>query len=189
MPRLAIVAIVIAGFFLTGDIPAVMEGGRRLATAAVNLKGRLVDGWQTPAQTTDRPLPGPGKPSQPPRPLIPPAAVSRVQIDQLQPGDRLLLWCGHPGGIELLAIDVIDPGSGEGLLFRHLDATADLSQSATATPGTPRRIVVDPLVVQRSVAIRIKPVGSELAVRLASRRSGPPLSRIGPVVAVLAVHR
>lgn len=197
MARIAIVAIVIAGFFLTGDIAAVLRGGHR-AVAAVASWPQQISGWRSSANGAEKgsaASPKPTPPSVAPQrspPRIPAAATASARLSEMSPGDRLLVWCGGDGRsptIELVAIDLIDPARGEALLSRHLDPAADLTQLPLVAGERPVRVLLEATVIERagSVAYQVVP---GLAVRPVGAGQGT-LRRpsTGPVLAVMAVTR
>lgn len=215
MARLAIIAIVIAGFFLTGDVSSLVQGGRRLV--------RGIAGWLTSCQSltfihadSHEPLSageawsgetvaaapaavqaGAAQPAARIDPSarpqstdlrIPGTATNRVRVSDLRTGDRLVLWCGNrgaAGGLETLAIDLINPARGEALLTRQLVAAANLNELATAGGQTPQRVVLETPAIESGTAVSLRRVPPEFAVR-PTGYSGPTVQpvNLGPVVAV-----
>ena len=203
MARIAIVAIVIAGFFLTGDISSGIQGGR-WAVNAVAAWPRQITGWLASEREGVEPPVGPPQPAPPPAttqrqtprrqaPTIPAAATASARLSALNPGDRLLVWCrdAGPGStLELMAVDLIDPVRGEALLSRHLDAAAELSQLATATGQTPVRVMLETGFIERAATVSFQPVTTGLGVRpVGVRQAAMQPHHTGPVLAVLTVSR
>ena len=202
MARIFAVSIVLAGFFVTGDIPTIIRGG----TAAVTETTGLVTsfgGWcgqfatvrwdasDLPSKNeTGRSSASPEAPRMN-QAEIPADAVRSITLNQLTAGDRLLVWCGNQGGqcrYELLAIDIIDQTSGEVLLSRHLAANTDSTQ--------PQRVQLQNHTVQGGQMVSIQPVQSSPAFRrgqeLSSELSSGRPSRgqqIGPVIAIKVMQR
>lgn len=198
MARIAIVALVIAGFFITGDIPAVLQGGQRAVIAIAEVPRHLVGLFSAPdeGETATAPSGAPPAPLPARNPhhlMIPPAATTYAQLGDLRPGDRVLLWCrseGSANGVELLAIDLIDPRRGEALLSRHLDATVALPDLATAAGQPPRRVVLEAAGIERAAKISFRPVLAGPAVQpVKIGQPSKPLLQTGPVIAVLTVSR
>ena len=73
--------------------------------------------------------------------------LRHVDLGQLQPGDRLLVWIGpeapashHPVPMQrVVAFDVIDPATGACLEQQHLPA---MDQTRTENYAAPRRVVI-----------------------------------------------
>lgn len=202
MARVAIVAIVIAGFFVTGDISFVLMGGRRAVRTVAGwphqITGWFAPGNEAPAAPAASPAPvappaSPPATQRPAAPSIPAAATRSARISELSPGDRLLVWCGGDGPTsmpELVAIDLIDPAKGEALLSRQLDPRTKLPELETAAGQTPTRVVLEAAVIEQAETVSFRLVAAGPAVRPAG--FGQPLferPHIGPVRAVLAVRR
>ncbi len=198
MARIAIVALVITGFFVTGDIPAVLQGGQRAVTAIAEVPYHLGGLLLAPDQGGEAAVPGGDAPASSPARApdvlaIPPAATTFARLSDLRPGDRVLLWCGgdgSAGGVELLAIDLIDPGRGEALLSRYLDTAIDLPELTTGAGQPPRRVVLEADLIERAKKISFRPVMPGPAVRLVGiDHPSKPSIQTGPVIAVLKASR
>lgn len=200
MARIAVVAIVLTGFFVTGDIPSVIQGGRQAMTAVAAWPDN-VNSWLRAAKSpepetilaTSRASTPPAAELQRQPPSIPAAATSFARISDLSPGDRLLIWCGGDGPnstIELLAVDLIDPAQGEALISRQLDSKAASTGLCKATGQPPLRVTVETLVVKRSEHVFYRPLHTGPAVRQITAIYPPQAnSQVGPVLAVLAITR
>lgn len=203
MARIVIVAIVIAGFFVTGDIASVLQGGRQAVNTVAGWPQQITN-WLLSGNEVAEPAPAarpvptappvavPATP-RPQPPSIPAAATTSARLSELSPGDRLLVWCcdAGPGStLELLAVDLIDPVRGEALLSRHLDSAAELSQLATATGQTPVRVVLETGVIERAATVSFQPVATGLGVRpVGLRQAAMQPLHTGPVLAVWTVSR
>lgn len=92
-------------------------------------------------------------------PAPPVAGPDSIDLRQVAAGSRLLIWIRRPGAsarsVDLVALDIIDPISGEALEHRHAALTVGPlgnagAHGAVATHGTdvttvhaaPRRIVI-----------------------------------------------
>jgi hypothetical protein len=206
MARMCVVLIVLAGFFATGDISAVIRGGTAAVTDATKLAATL-SGWcgqftgspsiaadrswdgqtgqQAGQQAGDRlALPEPPRMNQRMNQVaIPADAVRSVTLDDLLAGDRLLVWCRiQPGQAsnELLAIDIIDQARGEVLLSRHLRSTGHAAQ--------PQRVQLQARTVQSGQMLTIRPVHGSPLFRQGQE---PPAGNdvVGPVIAIKTIHR
>jgi len=202
MARMCVVLIVLAGFFATGDISAVIRGGTAAVTDATELTATL-SGWcgqftglpsiaadrswdgQTGEQAGDRSaLPEPPRMNQRMNQVeIPADAVRSVTLDDLLTGDRLLVWCRIQTGQyrnELLAIDIIDQARGEVLLSRHLRSTGHAAQ--------PQRVQLQARTVQSGQMLTIRPVhGSPIFRQGQEPSSGSDV--VGPVIAIKTIRR
>jgi len=195
MARIAIVTVVFAGFFVTGDISSVIRGGRQAVSVAaawpenINRWLSATKPQKTTSAASHESAPTPAEPKRQP-PNIPVAAASSVQISDLAPGDRLLVWCGgdRPNAtIELLAVDLIDPARGEALLSRRLDLQATSAEPFRAAGQPPLRVTLETAVIKRSENVVYQPLNTGPAVRqTAASYPFQANGRIGPVIAVLA---
>lgn len=150
LSRCAALGLIAGGFALTGDLGWVTARGLKV------INSRTIPVAETPAETVTAGATAPVTPGQaaiPPRhPLVaagfsqapaPPRSGSdEVRIAALRAGDRILVWlqaarADLPG--MCLALDVIDPGSGEVLLAEVASLSPDGSLLAA---GPPRRVVV-----------------------------------------------
>jgi len=197
MARIAVVAIVLSGFFVTGDIPSAIQGGRQ-AMNAVSGWPDQINSWLRAAKSpetisvTSRASTPPATERQRQPPSIPAAATSFARISDLSPGDRLLIWCGGNGSnstIELLAIDLIEPTQGEALISRQLDPEAAFTELPRATRQPPLRVTLETLVIKRSERIFYRPLNTGPTMRqIAASHALQANSSIGPVRAVLAIN-
>jgi hypothetical protein len=120
-----------------------------------------------PVKAQARPLPGDVPPDAPVGRPVPPlpssGGVAAVDLRQIAPGSRVLVWVRRPGAAalghgdrELIALDVIDPSTGEALEHRPA-AVGDRSPSH----AVPRRVAVaadQPGRIARGDALRLAPV-------------------------------
>ena len=198
MARIAVVAIVLTGFFMTGDISSVVQGGRK-ATTAITFWPNRINCWLW-ATKSPEPISADSQAVTPPAaepwrqpPSIPAAAVSFARISDLSPGDRLLIWCGDNGAtstIELLAVDLIDPARGEALISRQLDPETASPELPRATGQPPIRVSVETLIVKRSEHVFFRPLKTGPTVRqITASYQLQTSSHIGPVLAVLTLSR
>jgi hypothetical protein len=192
LAKCAVLGIVAGGFTLTGDLGRLADRGRRLvdatgvptdgspghaepAAAAVTPAGAAPSAAApTPApvpavraQPQARPLPGDAPADAPIGRPVPPlpssGGVAAVDLRQIAPGSRVLVWVRRPGAAalghgdrELIALDVIDPSTGEALEHRPA-AVGDRSPSH----AVPRRVAVaadQPGRIARGDTLRLAPV-------------------------------
>lgn len=198
MARIAVVAIVLTGFFVTGDISSVVQGGRE-AISAIAVWPNRISSWLW-ATKSPEPISADSQTLTPPAaepwrqpPSIPAAATSFARISDLSPGDRLLIWCGDNGAnstIELLAVDLIDPARGEALISRQLDPETASPELPRATGQPPIRVSVETLIVKRSEHVFFRPLKTGPTVRqITASYQLQTSSHIGPVLAVLTLSR
>lgn len=195
MARVCAAAIIIAGFFVTGDVAAVIQGGRTAATAVAGLKGQVAT-WLTDLRSG-----GPALAKAPPKPpeesspavtlpaaeqhggaAIPAGTVGSIQLTALKPGDRLQLWCKGEGTerLEQVTIDWIDPAAGEALLTRQVHSPASGWQ--------PRRVRINIAVVQNGQLLPVTPVAGS-PVMVGQQPTASATDHLGPVVAIRLVSR
>lgn len=162
LPKLAVLGVVAGGFYATGDLPRLIDRGRRIAErSSVPLPA-----GESPATVAAAPAPvfeppppavAHTPPAQPapqipakPEPVAPPAApasdeptripmprlaLDTIDLASLQPGQRVLLLCGR----HVIALDVVDGPAGEVLEHAHA-CHADRTVTIAAT-AAPRRLV------------------------------------------------
>jgi len=120
-----------------------------------------------PAKPQVRPLSGDAPADAPIGRPVPPlpssGGVAAVDLRQIAPGSRVLVWVRRPGAAvlghgdrELIALDVIDPATGEALEHRPA-AVGDRSPSH----AVPRRVAVaadQPGRIARGDTLRLAPV-------------------------------
>ena len=151
LSRCAALGLIAGGFALTGDLGWVTARGMRV------INSRTIPVAETPAETVTAAATAPVTPGPaliPPRhpgvaaelssqaPPPPRSGSDEVRIAALRAGDRILVWLqaarGDLPGM-CLALDVIDPASGEALLAEVASLSPDGSLRAA---GPPRRVVV-----------------------------------------------
>jgi hypothetical protein len=102
-------------------------------------------------------------------PAPPPASPDAIDVRHLVAGQRVLVWLRKPGvaatgrAIDLLALDIIDPGTAAALEYRHLEAhhAAGSATAQAAVHASPRRIVIGPADagrITKGTALRVAPV-------------------------------
>lgn len=165
MARICVAAIIIAGFFVTGDVAAIIQGGGSAATAAAGLTSQLTT-WLTDIHSGG-PTPAKASPASPESsftaarlsdaeqhglPAVPASTLGSIRIASLKPGDRFQLWCSGQGTqlLEQVTIDCIDPTTGEALLTRRIHAMAKGWQS--------RRVRINSSVIQNGQRIAVTPI-------------------------------
>jgi hypothetical protein len=163
--RLAAVGIIAGGFALTGDLGRLAKRGFEIVHAddvPTPDDGPAADppAAERPPETGERPAAGektngPGQnaaATASPRPggvvghaefRPPDDGIEQVSLASLTAGDRVVAWLALPrrsGGraYRCLVFDVIDPATGEALVYEAVSFTADASPKATAVP--PRRV-------------------------------------------------
>ncbi|NBV46544.1 MAG: hypothetical protein EBR86_13130 [Planctomycetia bacterium] len=152
--------------------PVTSAAASRLPAAGVALPLPLDP--STPATT------GPDAPVS--RPIGPPPADGPVSIRlaDLAPGTRVLVWIGHGSRrdplrtVEVIALDVIDPVTGEALEYRHAGTGSD-----DGSPLPPRRVRLPEGTISRGGNLARLPVHG-----VHRQPEGWSPERIGPVLAV-----
>jgi len=180
--KLAALALLAAGFALTGDLRRLVERGTRFLDAAGGPAGTPaetpIDGPATRASVLPRLPPEPrdaplGRQVDVPR--LPTSTLDTVDLRALVPGTRLTVWVGTPP--VAVAFEVVDSAAGE-----------VLEQSAAPSGGgpltVPRRLRLEaassrPLRIERGGMLRLTPLG----VAHGSRPAGP-AEPLGPVRAL-----
>ena len=210
--KCAALGIVAGGFTLTGDVGRLADRGRRLLDARTVPSETPADqttgGHEATIQSTAAPqaAPAPAPTPAPARtlpsvPLLdapigravavpPPPAKGPDSIDlrQVPAGSRVLVWVRRPGSTgrsrstDLIALDLIDPNTGEALEHRH----AAMTHGSEGTTGyaAPRRVVITRDAtnkIAKGAMLRIAPlhgviglgsedaIGTVLAVEVQSR--------------------
>lgn len=187
LARIAAVALLGAGFAVTGDLRRLAEratrflnattvptGGADRATASATAgQAPAASGAQAtlvPDHHRDAPL---GRPVDAPR--LPTATLDTVDLRSLAPGARVMVWVGSPTAT--VAFDVVDPVSGE-----------VLEQSGSQPGGGPqavsRRLRLEgmstlPTRIDRGGMLQLTPLG----VAYGGRPAGP-AETLGPVRAI-----
>ena len=127
MVRVVLTVLVAAGFFITGDIPAVVSGCQQGWMAA---QDRALSLWSPKESKT---VFGPDGQEQqnshkndlskgmeyavtPSEERLPPEVARSIDQRELVAGSRLVLWLGQKDTVSVTQVDVIDPQSGEVLL-------------------------------------------------------------------------
>ena len=127
MVRVVLTVLVAAGFFITGDIPAVVSGCQQGWMAA---QDRALSLWSPKESKTAI---GPDGQEQqdshkndlskgmeyavtPSKERLPPEAARSINQRELVAGSRLVLWLVQKETVSVTQVDVIDPQSGEVLV-------------------------------------------------------------------------
>jgi len=194
LAKLATIALLGAGFAVTGDLRRLAERGSRLLNSTAVPAGRsdavgaepalgpppvapagasaptITEPPSSPAVHRDAPL---GRPVDALR--LPTSTLDTVDLRSLAPGARVTVWVGSPTAT--VAFDVVDPVSGE-----------VLEQSASQPGGGPqavsRRLRLEgasslPTRIDRGGMLRLTPLG----VAYGGRPVGP-AETLGPVRAI-----
>ena len=206
--KCAALGIVAGGFTLTGDVGRLADRGRRLLDArtvpAETPADQTTGGHEATIQSTAAPQAAPAPaptPALPSVPLLdapmgravavpPPPAKGPDSIDlrQVPAGSRVLVWVRRPGSTgrsrstDLIALDLIDPNTGEALEHRHAAMTH--GSEGTTVHAAPRRVVITRDAtnkIAKGAMLRItplhgviglgseEPIGTVLAVDVQSR--------------------
>ena len=166
LAKCAALGIVAGGFTLTGDVGRLADRGRQLLDARTVPSETPTDqttgGHEATIQATAvpqaAPTPAPAR-ILPSVPLLdapmgravavpPPPAKGPDSIDlrQVPAGSRVLVWVRRPGSTgrsrstDLIALDLIDPNTGEALEHRHAAMTH--GSEGTTVHAAPRRVVI-----------------------------------------------
>lgn len=208
LAKCAALGIVAGGFTLTGDVGRLADRGRRLMDARTVPSETPTDqptgGHEATIQSTAvpqaAPTPAPAR-ALPSVPLFdapmgrvvavpPPPAKGPDSIDlrQVPAGSRMLVWVRRPGSTgrsrstDLIALDLIDPNTGEALEHRHAAMTH--GSEGTTVHAAPRRVVITrdaTNTIAKGAMLRIAPlhgviglgseeaIGTVLAVEVQSR--------------------
>ena len=168
LAKCAALGIVAGGFTLTGDVGRLADRGRQLLDARTVPSETPTDqttgGHEATIQATAVPHAAPTPTPAPARilpsvPLLdapmgravavpPPPAKGPDSIDlrQVPAGSRVLVWVRRPGSTgrsrstDLIALDLIDPNTGEALEHRHAAMTH--GSEGTTVHAAPRRVVI-----------------------------------------------
>lgn len=123
---------------------------------------------------------GPDAPVSRPIGSPPADGPAAIRLADLAPGARVLVWIGHGSRrdplrpVEVIAIDVIDPVTGEALEYRHAGTGGD-----DGSPLPPRRVRLPGGTVSRGGNLERLPVHG-----VHRQPEGWSPERIGPVLAV-----
>ena len=191
LAKLAAVALLGAGFAVTGDLRRLAERGSRLLNSTAVPTGgsdaveaqpapgppptpapapTIQEPQGSPAPHPDAPL---GRPVDAPR--LPMSTLDTVDLRSLVPGARVTVWIGTPPGP--VAFDIVDPASGEAL--EQAPALAAGGRQAVSRrlrlEGPPSR----PTRIDRGGTLRLIPLG----IAHGSRPAGP-AETLGPVRAI-----
>jgi hypothetical protein len=191
LAKIAALALLGAGFAVTGDLRRLAERGTRFLNATSVPGGGAAAAGAKPAAGPSPPV-APAPPfTEPPgapvvhrdaplgRPIdalrLPTSTLDTVDLPSLAPGARVTVWVGTPP--VAVAFDVVDPASGE-----------VLEQSASMAGDGPlavsRRLRIEgvsnrPTRLDRGGMLRLTPLG----VAYGGRPAGP-AERLGPVRAI-----
>ena len=165
--KCAALGIVAGGFTLTGDVGRLADRGRRLLDARTvpseTPADQATDADEATIQANAAPqaTPAPAPARTPPSvPLLLDAPIGRavavppppakgpdsIDLRQVPAGSRVLVWVRRPGSTsrsrstDLIALDLIDPNSGEALEHRHAAMTH--GSEGTTVHAAPRRVVI-----------------------------------------------
>jgi hypothetical protein len=209
LAKCAALGIVAGGFTLTGDVGRLADRGRRLLdartvpseTPADQATGADEAKIQANAAPQAAPAPAPAR-TPPSVPLLLDAPIGRavaippppakgpdsIDLRQVPAGSRVLVWVRRPGSTgrsrstDLIALDLIDPNTGEALEHRHAAMTH--GSEGTTVHAAPRRVVItrDAMnKIAKGAMLRIAPlhgvnglgseeaIGTVLAVEVQSR--------------------
>lgn len=162
LSKLAVLGVVAGGFYATGDLPRLIDRGRRITertTAPFPTGPAPAAGPSTQAPATTPAVqgipalpPAPPKQAPPPEPphVDPPQAAANepsripmpsldleaVDLAAMHPGQRVLLLSGRL----VIALDVVDGPAGE--VLEHSHAIHADRTVAIASTAAPRRLVV-----------------------------------------------
>ena len=143
MVRAVLIVLVVAGFFITGDIPSVITGCQQGLEAVQNhaqsmcspMESKISSGRgeQEQQHVLNKDLPAGIRGSVTPSwEGIPPEAMRSIDQRELVAGSRLVLWLVRKNMVSATRVDVINPQTGEVLL------------TPTDTPsGSPKRGRID----------------------------------------------
>jgi hypothetical protein len=181
--RCAVLGIIAGGFALTGDLSWFAAHGMRVINSrtvptaegpapAVAPPSAPAAAAARAASAPEPPIPAPGSPVAPatdgavalgPRP--PTNGIDEAPLSALRAGDRIIVWL-RGGGSQpgpCLALDVIDPASGEAIIAEVASLAAN---GAARTAGPPRRVVLGgsagaarPSIIRRGAPLVVRPAG------------------------------
>lgn len=117
--------------------------------------------WRLPGDApADAPV---GRPVSPPKPAS--GGVDHVEVQRLPAGARVLVWVPQsgaagrgPGGTDLIALDIIDPATGEALEHRHAGVNAGTRAPIHAAPRRVRIVTDASGRMTRGDALRLEPL-------------------------------
>jgi len=127
MVRVVLTVLVVAGFFITGDIPSVITGCQQGLEAVQNhaqsmcspMESKISSGRgeQEQQHVLNKDLPAGIRGSVTPSwEGIPPEAMRSIDQRELVAGSRLVLWLVRKNMVSATRVDVINPQTGEVLL-------------------------------------------------------------------------
>ncbi|MFZ4732476.1 MAG: hypothetical protein ACOYK7_08065 [Pirellulales bacterium] len=203
--RCCLIAVLAAGFVCSGDAGRLLRTVTRVvntthvpglspAQPAPSAHAAAVPEAAPAAPTTSAPLrfdPAPpsggGHDAPVSQSIGPPPndGPTTIRLSELAAGTRVLVWIGHGTRrdplrpVEVIALDVVDPVTGDVLEFRHAGTAAG---DAPALP--PRRMRLPGGSVAKGADLERLPVSG-----LHSPPAGTPPHRIGPVIAVSVLTR
>jgi len=163
--KCAALGIVAGGFTLTGDVGRLADRGRRLLDARTvpseTPADQATDADKATIQASAAPQAAPAPARTPSSvPLLLDAPIGRavavpqppakgpdsIDLRQVPAGSRVLVWVRRAGSssrsrsTDLIALDVIDPNTGEALEHRHAAMTH--GSEGTTVHAAPRRVVI-----------------------------------------------
>lgn len=154
LAKCAALGIVAGGFTLTGDLGRLADRGRRLLNARAVPSEMAVEPMSKAATASEptRSTPPETRADAPVGravavPAQPASGPDSIDLRQVTAGSRLLIWIRRPGAsarsVDLVALDIIDPISGEALEHRHAALTVGAHETgATTVHAAPRRVVI-----------------------------------------------
>ena len=127
MVRAVLTVLVVAGFFITGDIPSVITGFQQGVVAVQNHAQSMCTpteskmssgrGEQEQQHVLNKDVPAEIRGSVTPSwEGLPPEAMRSIDQRELVAGSRLVLWLVRKNTVSATQVDVIDPQTGEVLL-------------------------------------------------------------------------
>lgn len=161
LAKCAALGIVAGGFALTGDMGRLADRGRRLLDAPTVPSEMPAEPTVETASASEptRSMPQEARADAPVGravsvPAPPALGPDSIDLRQVTAGSRLLIWIRRPGAparsVDLIALDIIDPVSGEALEHRHAALTVETHETgATAVYAAPRRVVITGNAVSR----------------------------------------
>jgi len=171
---LAAMAIIAAGFFLTGDlswcverISRVLDGGSRAAPPSPEAGPESeavppATGTAAATPETEPPASGPARdrPSRAAtRPHGPPtASLERVDLATVTPARRVVVWTAAAGGPQCHVLHPLDPASGAALLQRRSREGDGPAIRVAVFPGVTAADPAGSLLV-RGGRMRVRPLG------------------------------
>ena len=127
MVRVVLIVLVVAGFFITGDIPSVVTGCKNGLVAVQNKAQEVLSSAESKIslgfgeqeqqyRLNNDVSAGVRDPLMPSWERLPPEATRSIDQRQLVAGSHLVLWLVRKNTVSSTQVDVIDPQTGEVLL-------------------------------------------------------------------------